>query len=65
MRLVRLTRWDGVHIWLNPSRVLHVEAARTPEGDGADVVFDTEDRYERVRECPRAVAGLFLAPAGP
>jgi hypothetical protein len=65
MRLVRLTRWDGAIIWLNPVRVLHVEAARVPEGGGADIVFDTDGGYERVRECPREVAGLMLEPCAP
>jgi uncharacterized protein YlzI (FlbEa/FlbD family) len=62
LRLVKLTRWDGTPFWLNPARVLHVESARRHPGDGADVVFDSAGNYERVKECPRTVAGLLLDP---
>lgn len=63
-RFVKLTRFDGKTIWLNPARVLWLEAARTnASGDLTDVVFSTgAEDYERVKEAPeRVVADLERA----
>lgn len=76
MRFVRLTRWDGQPLWLNPAQVLWVEphardADGKPESTQSKLVFgmlapDTGCPFsEVVTECPREVAALFLEPAGP
>ena len=71
MRLVRLTRWDGVPIHVNPSRILYVEPAGACD-DGSVLVFEhvwhpvlCDGRAsERVQELPQHVATLCLSPLG-
>lgn len=76
MRLVTLTRWDGVPIHVNPARILYVEPRpeRGPEGGcrGSVLVFDQHwhpdladgRAVEHVRETPTEVAGLCVSPLG-
>mgnify|MGYP004704258237 CR=1 FL=1 len=74
MRLVKLTRWDGVPIHVNPSRILYVEPGNVTGDDdwGSVLVFEQTwhpevmdgRSLERVLEPPNAVAALFISPLG-